>query len=149
MASRSKNARAMRLGVCICIGLLGVALAFSPLVLGALTDTRTDWSNFDLSSLTHSGANISDYEGAHDPTNGGTGVQPACIDLASASPDPTSPGMAESAMWSYYDGGTEYDPDDPSTMNDDFIMFRMRVDDDPTHKTGFKQYHWQYYIECG
>ncbi|MBN2133557.1 MAG: hypothetical protein JW741_28915, partial [Sedimentisphaerales bacterium] len=132
--------------------LIGLAVLSSlffraPSVRADLTDTRTAWSNFDVRPVTHLGSQISDYESSSDPTNGGAAVQPKAIDLASGSPNPFGPGVLPTSQVGYYDGGTPYDPNDPATMQDDFILFRMRVDDDPRKSAGFEQYHWNVVLD--
>ena len=86
---------------------------------------------------TFNGQPVFDEEGSQDSTNGGTGVQPANLDLSSGSPNGGDPGPYDTPSFGYYDGGTPYDPDDPVTMEDDYIRFTMRVDDDPTKSDGF------------
>ena len=52
------------------------------------------------------------------------------------------PGPEATSYFGYYDGGTVYDPDDPSTMEDDYILFRMRVEGDPSSGDAFDSKHW-------
>ncbi|OGV78350.1 MAG: hypothetical protein A3K19_20355 [Lentisphaerae bacterium RIFOXYB12_FULL_65_16] len=118
------------------------------------TSTPTAWTNFDNNPLllgfttgyTFGGQPVCDFESSSDPSNGGTGVQPAAIDLASWSPDGSNPGPGVTPLYGYYDGGTRWDPAVPSTMNDDFILFTMRLDADPSVNSGnpkdFTSYHW-------
>lgn len=133
--------------------LLGtLALAFAIVLGGAgyaqasFTSVATNWNNFNSPTgftipYTFNGQPVSDHEGSSDPTNGGTGVQPANVDLASGSPA-AAPGPYDTPSYGYYDGGTPYDKDDPSTMNDDFIRFTMRLTATPAKQTHYDAYHW-------
>jgi hypothetical protein len=118
----------------------------------AFTDTRTDWSNFFgadgyLVPYTTDGQPVRDHETSSDPSNGGAAVSPASIDLASGSPG-ADPGTFETPLYGYYNGGTAYDPDDPSTLEDDYIMFRMRLVGDPaSSSTDFKSSHWNVLVD--
>ncbi|MEW6358025.1 MAG: C25 family cysteine peptidase [Planctomycetota bacterium] len=145
-SSRSGRVSASRLMTLGCIEVL-VFLLCAKWVSADLTDTRINWSLFNILPVTHLGSQISDYESSADPTNGGAAVQPKCIDLASASPYPANPGVAPTSQIGYYDGGTDYDPNDPATMTDDVVMFRMRIDDNPSKSTGFEQYHWNVVLD--
>ncbi len=137
--------------------LYAAAAVFGLLVLcagtvhAALTDTPTAWTNFwgadgFVKPYTFEGSIIRDHETSQDPSNGGTGVQPANIDLASGAAD-LGPGPEAVAWFGYYDGGTAWDPLTPSTMDDDYILFRIRIDKDPALKEGFKSYHWNVLID--
>ena len=114
-------------------------------VQAALTQCATSWDNFNapgyVSEYTSQGEVIADEETAADSSNGGAAVQPADADLASASPG-VFPGPEATSFFGYYDGGTVYDPDDPSTMEDDYILFRMRVEGDPSQGAAFGSRHW-------
>lgn len=117
----------------------------------SLTDAPTDWSNFSSpDAYTAAGSPVTDHESSSDPSNGGTGVQPAAVDIASCSADGSNPGNEPSVWWDYYDGGTPYNPSDPTTMEDDFVFFRLRLDDDPTEsgqQKGFTSYTWDVLID--
>ena len=117
----------------------------------ALSDSPTLWTNFNWAAYTYRGQIISDHESSSDPSNGGAAVQPKSIDVASCSPDAVGdPGVQESAYISFYDGGTAYDGNPASTTHlDDYVGFRMRLDDDPRDSgaNGFDQYHWNFLID--
>jgi hypothetical protein len=118
----------------------------------ATTDTRTDWSNFDDPTgytvpYTYNGQGVADEEGSSDSSTGGAAPNPSSIDLSSGSPNGSDPGPYDTPSYGYYDGGTPYDPDDPSTMEDDFIRFTMRVGGDPTQSTGFSGNHWNVLLD--
>ena len=111
----------------------------------ALTDCATSWSNFNnpgfVSEYTSGGQVIADEETSADSSHGPAAVTPAWTDLASGSPG-AFPGPEATSYFGYYDGGTVYDPDDPSTMEDDYILFRMRVEGDPSSGDAFDSKHW-------
>jgi hypothetical protein len=132
--------------------LFGGAIFLSPFPCrGDFNDTRTDWVNFEnnpgyVTAYTYLGQPIVDYETSSDPTNGGSAVSPDEIDLASGSPN-DNPGPYDTPAYGYYNGGTEYDPDDPATMVDDFVLFRMRLSADPSFKDGFGSRHWNILVD--
>ena len=136
--------RVGRLGV-------GVVIASCALVSDAragLDSCATSWGHFSgpdgfVSDYTYLGGQIRDHEQAGDPSNGGTGVNPDWIDISSASSS-SPPGPESSVSFGYYDGGTVWDPDDPVTMEDDFIFFRMRIGADPRDNSavGLNSFHW-------
>ncbi len=111
---------------------------------GALTDLAIDWSLFISAGYTapytHLGQPISDHETSSDPSTGGA-APTGSVDLASGSLG-ASPGPADTPTYGYYDGGTAYDPLDPSTMEDDYLFFRIRVAGDPSQAGGFTSAHW-------
>lgn len=125
-------------------------LVFIAPALAGFNDCAIDWNNFTgedgfIADYTYKGQAIKDYEatGSGDPTHGQANVPPAETDLASAATSDTNPGNETTPYFGYYNGGTPYNPLDPSTMNDDYIFFRMRVSGDPsTNKTDFTSYHW-------
>ncbi len=129
---------------------------FSSGAHAAFSDTRTTWSNFTTGGgytapYTYLGQPIADHETSSDPTHGSASVPPAATDLASASPG-APPGPEDTPSYGYYDGGTPYDPLDPSSMEDDYLFFRMRVRGDPKSgtqaaKTDFKSYHWNVLLD--
>lgn len=126
---------------------LAAFLIFPSAIFASTTDTRTDWSNFSdpvgyTVPYTYNGQPVYDHEGSQDPTNGGSGATPARTDLSSGSPDGSFPGPYDTPFIGYYNGGTVYDPDDPVTLEDDFIRFTMRLDGDPSHSTSFASSHW-------
>jgi len=134
------------------------ALVLGGIVLGGApawadtTDTRTAWTNFFtppgfVRPYTYRGRIIADHESSSDPSNGGAAVSPANADLTSESPNGSDPGLEPTVWYGYYDGGTEYDPDDPVTMDDDYLFFRMRLGDDISAKTGFISAHWNVVID--
>lgn len=124
---------------------LAVFLPSAKTAHSALTDCATSWSNFDnpgfLSEYTSGGQVIADEETSADSSHGPAAVTPAWTDLASGSPG-AFPGPEATSYFGYYNGGTVYDPDDPSTMEDDYIMFRMRVEGDPSTGDAFDSKHW-------
>ena len=104
----------------------------------ALTDSPIAWTLFwgtdgFVKPYTFEGSIIRDHETSQDPSNGGTGVQPANVDLASGASD-LGPGPEAVAWYGYYDGGTAWDALTPSTMDDDYILFRIRIDKHPSLK---------------
>jgi hypothetical protein len=144
----------LRLGAFLLI-LAAVLLCDSPFY-GGVTDTRVPWTMFFnnpgyVKYYTIGGVSITDHETSSDPSNGGSAVQPGNIDIASASPNPGSPGSAPSVWYGYYNGGTPWNPNDPSTMDDDYLFFRMRLADNPKDQGGngdwFKLYHWNILID--
>ena len=131
---------------------LGALLFFSgfltqaPPAHATLTSCATDWNNFTgpngfVSEYTYQGASIRDHETSADPTNGGAAVSPSESDLASGSPG-SFPGPESTTFFGYYDAGTDWNPDDPSTLEDDYILFRWRLRGDPSQSSGFKSGHW-------
>ena len=110
------------------ISCVSLFLSSSP-ANGALTDTAIDWALFTSAGYTapytHLGQPISDHETSSDPSTGGAAPTGA-VDLSSGSPG-APPGPADTPTYGYYDGGagSEYDPLDPSTMEDDYLFFRM------------------------
>ena len=111
----------------------------------ALTDCATSWSNFDnpgfVSEYTSGGQVIADEETSADSSHGPAAVTPRRTDLASGSPG-SFPGPEATSYFGYYDGGTVYDPNDPNMMEDDYILFRMRVEGDPSTGDAFDSKHW-------
>jgi hypothetical protein len=97
---------------------------------------------------TYKGDIIRDHEstGTGDPTHGQANVPPADTDLSSGA-NGANPGPYATPYFGYYDGGTEYDPEDPSTMEDDYILFRMRVVGDPRKGLAFSNYHWNVLLD--
>ena len=108
-------------------------------------DCATSWSNFNnpgfVSEYTYQGQVIADEETSADSTHGPAAVTPRWTDLASGSPG-SFPGPEATSFFGYYNGGTVYDPDDPVTMEDDYILFRMRVEGDPSTGAAFDSKHW-------
>lgn len=129
----------------------------APVADADFTTVATDWNNFFtppgfVLDYTKDGSTIHDHETSSDPTNGGAAVQPADSDIASCSPG-ADPGACSSPIFGYYNGGTTYDPNDPATMNDDFIFFRMRLEGDPrknspgTKPDAFNSRHWNVLLD--
>jgi hypothetical protein len=121
-------------------------LANVPAAQATTSSCATSWSNFTgadgfITEYTYQGASIRDYETSQDPTNGGAAVSPTESDLASGSPG-SFPGPESTTFFGYYDGGTNWDPNDPSTLEDDYILFRWRLAGDPAQQSGFKSGHW-------
>jgi len=127
---------------------------FSFFVISAeagFNDCATDWNNFNnpgfIADYTYKGVSIHDHESSGtggDPSHGQANVPPADTDLASGVTT-TNPGPRTTPYFGYYDGGTPYDPLHPlTTMNDDYIFFRMRLVGDPSASSqeDFKCYHW-------
>jgi len=111
----------------------------------SLTQCATSWNNFNnpgfLSEYTYQGQVIADEETAADTSHGPAAVTPSWTDLASGSPG-AFPGPEATSFFGYYDGGTVYDANDPATMEDDYIVFRMRVEGDPRIGPAFDSKHW-------
>ncbi|MBT3310423.1 MAG: hypothetical protein HN931_04425 [Desulfobacterales bacterium] len=122
----------------------------------SFTDTATDWSNFEPPSgftipYTFNGAPVSDEEGSSDSSNGGAAVSPSSIDLASGS-STSDPGPFDTPSYGYFDGGTPYDINDPLSLEDDYVLFTMRLSGDPrsgtqANKTDFTSYHWNVLLD--
>jgi hypothetical protein len=90
---------------------------------------------------------IADHEASSDQSNGGgSGVTPSTVDIGSCSPT-GDPGDCASAIFGYYNGGTTYDPDDPSTMDDDYVFFRLRMVGDPKSKDAFGSRHYNILLD--
>ncbi len=111
-----------------------------------LTACATDWDNFAnnpgyISEYTFQGGTISDEETSADTSHGPASVPPDWTDLASGSPS-NFPGPHPTPYFGYYNGGTAYDPDDPVTMEDDYIFFRIRIQGDPVGGSAFDSKHW-------
>ena len=130
---------------------VAASLAVVPEAWAALGSCATPWSSFSgpngfISQYTYLGADIRDYEASGqggDPSNGGTGVNPNSIDIASAAPG-SPPGPESSVAFGYYNGGTPWDASDPVTLEDDFVFFRMRIGANPRDQStvAFDAYHW-------
>ena len=126
--------------------LVGSAWAPTP-ARADFSSCATSWSNFTgpdgfVAEYTYQGRQIRDHETSGDPSNGGTGVSPTEIDLASGSSG-LNPGPYSTVAFGYYDGGTAWNPDDPATMNDDYILFRWRLGQSPvTGKSDFISRHF-------
>ncbi|MBM4036927.1 MAG: hypothetical protein FJ290_00305 [Planctomycetes bacterium] len=138
----------LRLGAFALI--LATVLLPAALFYGGVKDTRLPWSTFFnnpyVTYYTIDGRKVMDYESSADPTHGPAAVEPDCIDIASASPNPMAPGPAPSVWYGYYNGGTAWNPNDPATMNDDYVFFRLRVQGNPKDQGGNGDYwvsrHW-------
>ena len=111
-------------------------------------DCAIDWNKFNspgyIAEYTYKGESIHDLEdkgSSPDTTHGKANVPPSQTDLASGAIS-SNPGPKATAYFGYYDGGTPYDPNNPSTMEDDYIFFRMRIVGDPRHGSEFDSYHW-------
>ncbi len=132
----------------VAVGLSVASLLGVPEAEAALDSCAVDWSNFSgadgfISEYTYLGEGINDHEQAADPSNGGTAVNPDWIDISSASPS-SPPGPESSVAFGYWNGGTVWDPNDPVTLEDDYIFFRMRIGGDPQDNSGvgFDSFHW-------
>ncbi|NVK31941.1 MAG: tandem-95 repeat protein [Gammaproteobacteria bacterium] len=92
------------------------------------------------------GKPVYDHESSSDPTNGGAAVQPSQIDIASCSADGASPGDQPS-VWIAYDD----EDGDESTLDDAYLMLRMRLDDNPSESSrnapGLTSSHWDFLID--
>ena len=140
---------------CVSLLVLGLVAVCAVRAIAGLTDTRLPWATFFnnpyVTYYTMDGKKVTDFETSSDPTNGGSAVQPSDIDIASGSPNPGSPGTAPSVWYGYYNGGTPWDPNDPATMNDDRLFFRLRVGSNPKNQGGsgdnFVAYHWNILID--
>jgi len=113
----------------------------------------TDWNNFFVrpsgfvTDYTYRGENIRDYETSSDPSHGPAAVPPSQTDLASGSPA-DYPGAYTTPAFGYYNGGTVWAPNDPSTLLDDSLFFRIRVQGDPVAQgDDFTSYHWNILID--
>jgi len=138
----------------VVVGIMAVIIALSSAVGYAGDNSEaTDWDNFLPPTgysvpYTFNGQPVQDHEGSSDPTNGGSAVSPSLIDLASGSPDGTNPGPYDTPSYGYFDGNSEYDPEDPTTLEDDYVLFTMRLVGDPrTTKEDFKSYHWNILLD--
>ncbi len=121
----------------------------------APTDNATSWSNFFSGSdgfvrpYTSDGVPITDHELSSDPSTGGAAATPGSVDLSSGSPT-GAPGPFETPLYGYYNGGTPYDANDPSTYEDDFIIFRLRLGGDPSSSSpdpDFVSAHWNILVD--
>jgi hypothetical protein len=115
------------------------------------TDTAIDWDYFDGNpgytiEYTYLGDMIADNESSPDSSHGGSGVSPSTVDIGSCATGGT-PGDCASAIFGYYNGGTAYDPDDPSTMDDDYVFFRLRMVGDPVAKDAFGSRHYNILLD--
>jgi hypothetical protein len=113
----------------------------------------TDWDNFFsrpegfVTDYTYRGENIRDFETSADPSHGPAAVPPSQTDLASGSPA-DYPGAYTTPAFGYYNGGTVWDQNDPATLLDDYIFFRIRVQGDPVAQQGdFTSYHWNILLD--
>ena len=68
------------------------------------------------------------------------------VDLESGYPS-SLPGAEDTPAYGFYNGGTEYDPLDPSTLEDDYILFRMRLSGNPGTGGGFTSSHWNILLD--
>jgi hypothetical protein len=111
----------------------------------SFTQCATNWNNFNnpgfLVEYTYQGQIIADEETAADSSHGQATPPPAFTDLASGSPG-AYPGPEATSYFGYYDGGTVWDPNDPATMEDDYIVFRVRVEGSPRSGAAFDSAHW-------
>jgi hypothetical protein len=131
--------------------LLFSLFAFVATVHADFNDCAVDWNLFKnapgfIADYTYKGQAIKDHEstGSGDPSHGQANVPPSDTDLASDATSSVNPGGETTPFFGYYNGGTPYDPLNPSTMNDDVIFFRMRLAGDPSASAqeDFKCYHW-------
>jgi hypothetical protein len=111
-----------------------------------LNDCAVGWDSFAnfpgfISEYTYQGQIVADEETSADTSHGPAAVPPDQTDLASGSPS-NYPGPEATSFFGYYNGGTPYDPNDPNTMEDDYILFRMRVEGDPNQGAAFDSKHW-------
>ena len=134
--------------------IVAMALAgFSGSAQADYTACATDWDNFlpptgYTKPYTYLGQPVHDHESSSDPTYGAAPPATKSIDLASGSPNGADPGPFDTPSYGFYDGGTEYDPDDPSTMEDDYVLFTMRLVGDPrSAKEDFVSYHWNVLVD--
>ncbi len=127
-----------------------VSLMAATPVRAALTSCATDWNNFNnpgfIAEYTYQGQVIADEETSADSSHGSAAVTPSWTDLASGSPG-SFPGPEPTSFFGYYNGGTVYDPNDPATMEDDYILFRMRVQGDPSTGAAFDSKHWNVLLD--
>ncbi len=125
--------------------ILAIPTLLAKPVHAGFTDCATSWSNFNtpgfVSEYTYQGQVIADEETSADSSHGPAAVTPRWTDLASGSPG-AFPGPEATSYFGYYNGGTVYDPNDPVTMEDDYILFRMRVEGDPSRSVAFDSKHW-------
>jgi hypothetical protein len=111
-------------------------------VRAGVTDPAIAWELFEdpdakgyIRPNIAGGQTENDFESSQDPTNGGTGVQPSTVDIASFDGSATTGGSKVSSFFGYYDGGTLWNPAVPSTMEDDYVFFRMRISADVRKNT--------------
>ncbi len=107
-----------------------------------LTNLPTAWTNFVWQTYLFNGSPVYDAETSSDPSNGGAAVQPSTVDIASGAAG-AGPGTQPSVLFAYYDGGT------PGNVNytDDFYGFRLRLNADPQHGTGYVTGKWDVLID--
>ena len=127
-------------------GLAGMFLVLALLpqpAQAAFSTCAAPWANFtNLRDYTLGGEVVRDYELSADPTNGGASVPPAETDLASGSPG-SFPGPRTTPGFAYWNGGTAWNPLNPSSADDDVVLFRLRLRGSPrTSKDDFSSYHW-------
>lgn len=136
-----------RASLCCAFTLFLSALS-APQAEAAFSTCAVPWSLFtNVRDYTLGGAVVADHETSSDPTNGGAAVPPASTDLSSGSPG-SYPGPRATPGFGYYDGGTAWDPLSPSTLEDDHVLFRIRVGGDPiTAKGDFSSYHWNVLLD--
>ena len=105
---------------------------------------RTGGSADDMNSARQT----TDHESSSDPSTGGASATPDHTDLASGSTT-GAPGVYATPFYGYYNGGTTYDPNDPATYQDDYIMFRIRLAGDPSSASGddLRSAHWNILID--
>lgn len=133
MRTSSRGGLVLSLAVSAC-AVLGLPRATD----AATTQCATKWESFTgpngfVTRYTESGQPIRDYETSSDPSNGPASV--AGADLASGSPG-AFPGPYSTTDFGYYDGGTPWDADNPATLNDDSILFRWRLTENPVANGG-------------
>jgi hypothetical protein len=126
--------------------MLGAVLWSAPPALADWGTCATDWNNFTINpgfmtTYTYKGRTVRDHETSSDPSHGPAAVSPANSDIASGSSN-GDPGPYTSVFYGYYDGGTAWDPNNPVTMEDDHVMFRIRVNGDPRAAGAFDSRHW-------
>jgi hypothetical protein len=129
---------------------LSSMLALAPRADAALGSCAVPWTSFGapngfVRAYTYLGSEIRDHEASFgsDPSNGGSAVNPNSVDISSASPQ-SAPGPESSVAFGYYDGGTVWNADDPATLADDVLFFRLRIGANPrdNSQVGFDAYHW-------
>ncbi|MFQ5909327.1 MAG: hypothetical protein ACE5IJ_01230, partial [Thermoplasmata archaeon] len=119
---------------------------------GGLPDwpDESDWLNY-----TFKGERVRDWEDKPyetDPTHGPADVNPDAVDIASGvdatggGPE-NNPGYYTSVQYLYVD--PDGDSDNFTNVDDDWMFFRMRIADDPTHggKYAYKAFHWDILLE--
>ncbi len=143
-----------------------------PVARAAVTDTPASWSLFTIIDYTFNGSPVRDVDGdaGTDTSQGGSGVSPRRTDIASGATSAANASAANcnppvagglcgprtSVFWGYYDGGTVYAGSQCSNpagagydanFQDDFILFRLRLNGNPGTNGGLTSNHWNILLD--